>query len=101
MNNNIIGTFNEITKANDTLNTGNSKLIELLLADLENLRLDVKSGANLDKVTEKFTILQSKLNELKTSYAEKDVTNQENKRFILNQVDHIQNSFFKIRNKRR
>jgi len=83
-----------IGKATEAISHINDKLIDSLMIELNSLRDNVNKGSNLSDVSSKLLLINKKLQELKNSYESTSITNQENKRLILNQIDYISNSFF-------
>jgi len=83
-----------IGKATEAISHINDKLIDSLMIELSSLRDKVNKGSNLSDVSSRLLLINKKLEELKNSYESTSVTNQENKRLILNQIDYISNSFF-------
>jgi hypothetical protein len=83
-----------IGKATEAISHINDKLIDSLMIELNSLRDKVNEGSNLSDVSSKLLLINKKLEELKNSYESTSITNQENKRLILNQIDYISNSFF-------
>ena len=83
-----------IGKATEAISHINDKLIDSLMVELNSLRDKVNKGSNLSDVSSRLTLINNKLEELKNSYESTSVINQDNKRLILNQIDHISNSFF-------
>jgi hypothetical protein len=83
-----------IGKATEAISHVNDKLIDSLMVELNSLRDKVNKGSNLSDVSSRLTLINNKLEELKNSYESTSVINQDNKRLILNQIDHISNSFF-------
>jgi hypothetical protein len=83
-----------IGKATEAISHINDKLIDSLMIELNLLRDKVNKGSNLSDVSSKLLLINKKLEELKNSYESTSITNQQNKRLILNQIDDISNSFF-------